>query len=320
MKINEQNKNVLVVGRAGMDLYAEPAGTPIEKAVKFSSQLGGSAANIAAGLSIQGLNVDLLSGISGDAIGKFVLNSCKKLGIGIHLLEIIPKVHNTLAVVDSVGEDTQAVIYRNKPADLFLDYEAVNRVNLNSYQFLIITGTALTKQPSRTAILDLMKRGRENGIEIICDIDYRDFTWESKELAEEVLSRAVDYSNVLIGNEVEFDFMSKKKNGGMTLAADFSKIGKRLSIYKMGANGLYYFLNQKKSFVNSFKVNAIKPTGAGDGFLAGFCSSLIKGDSLENAILFGSAVGAIVVTRVGCSEAMPDEQQVEKFMENFKDS
>ena len=99
MKINEQNKNVLVVGRAGMDLYAEPAGTPIEKAVKFSSQLGGSAANIAAGLSIQGLNVDLLSGISGDAIGKFVVNSCKKLGIGIHLLEIIPKVHNTLAVV-----------------------------------------------------------------------------------------------------------------------------------------------------------------------------------------------------------------------------
>ena len=86
----------------------------------------------------------------------------------------------------------------------------------------------------------------------------------------------------------------------------------------MGTDGLHYFLNQEKFFVNSFKVNAIKPTGAGDGFLAGFCSSLIKGNTLEKAILFGSAVGAIVVTRVGCSEAMPDEQQVEEFMENFK--
>ena len=89
------------------------------------------------------------------------------------------------------------------------------------YQFLIITGTALTKEPSRTAVLDLMKRGQENGMEIIFDIDYRDFTWESKELAEEVLSRAVDYSSVLIGNELEFDFMSKQKNGGIKLATDF---------------------------------------------------------------------------------------------------
>ena len=36
----------LVLGRAGMDFYAEPPGTPIESAERFFPALGGSSANI----------------------------------------------------------------------------------------------------------------------------------------------------------------------------------------------------------------------------------------------------------------------------------
>ena len=81
----------------------------------------GSAANIAAGLSAQGVKVNLLAGISNDAVGKFVKNSCNRLGIGTELLVTIPKARNTLAIVDTMGESTQAIIYRNSPADLFFD-------------------------------------------------------------------------------------------------------------------------------------------------------------------------------------------------------
>ena len=54
-------KKILVIGRAGLDLYADPVNTPIEHATKFISQLGGSAANIAAGLAKQGNDVDIFS-------------------------------------------------------------------------------------------------------------------------------------------------------------------------------------------------------------------------------------------------------------------
>ena len=40
----KKNKKILVVGRAGLDLYAHPINTPIENASQFTSQLGGSAA------------------------------------------------------------------------------------------------------------------------------------------------------------------------------------------------------------------------------------------------------------------------------------
>ena len=108
--------------------------------------------------------------------------------------------------------------------------------------------------------------------------------------------------------------MSKTINYGKALAEKLSKEAKKISIYKMGSQGLFYFSNGEENFVDSFKVSSIKPTGAGDGFLAGFCASRINGMCLADSILFGSATGAIVVTKVGCSEAMPDKKQVEELI------
>ena len=93
-------EKILVIGRAGLDLYADPVNTPIEDATKFISQLGGSAANIAAGLAKQGNDVDLFSTISDDSIGDFVINSCKDLGINTKLLFKVSNSKNTLAIVD----------------------------------------------------------------------------------------------------------------------------------------------------------------------------------------------------------------------------
>lgn len=51
---NLSRNRFLVLGRAGMDLYADPPGTRIEEARSFAAHLGGSAANIAAALVRQG--------------------------------------------------------------------------------------------------------------------------------------------------------------------------------------------------------------------------------------------------------------------------
>ena len=42
-------KKVLVIGRAGLDIYPEPAGTKIADVTTFSAHLGGSAAILVPG-------------------------------------------------------------------------------------------------------------------------------------------------------------------------------------------------------------------------------------------------------------------------------
>ena len=68
--------------------------------------------------------------------------------------------------------------------------------------------------------------------------------------------------------------------------------------------------------VNAFKVKVLKPFGAGDAFMGGFLSSLSNGTDLKQAITFGSATAAIVVSKIGCSSAMPSYLEVENFIKN----
>ena len=64
----------LALGRAGLDLYADPPGTRVEEARAFFPALGGSAANVAAGIARLGGSAALLTTLSSDAVGRFVFN------------------------------------------------------------------------------------------------------------------------------------------------------------------------------------------------------------------------------------------------------
>ena len=76
-KIKE--KSFLVLGRAGIDLYADPVGTAAETAEMFRADLGGSSANICVGLSKLGCQSALVTSVSDDIVGRFCINRLEAL-------------------------------------------------------------------------------------------------------------------------------------------------------------------------------------------------------------------------------------------------
>jgi len=55
--------------------------------------------------------------------------------------------------------------------------------------------------------------------------------------------------------------------------------------------------------------------GAGDAFAGGFLYGYLKEWNWHRAARMGNACGAIVVTRHGCANFMPYEQEVLNFIE-----
>ena len=109
----------LVLGRAGMDLYADPPGTRLEATMRFSSALGGSAANIAAGIVRLGGTASLLTAVSDDAVGRYVHHELARYGIDTsHVASVGGQSRTSLAVVEKRAEDCQSVIYRNDAGKL----------------------------------------------------------------------------------------------------------------------------------------------------------------------------------------------------------
>jgi 5-dehydro-2-deoxygluconokinase len=85
-------------------------------------------------------------------------------------------------------------------------------------------------------------------------------------------------------------------------------------VYKLGPEGAVTFANGEEVRTGIYPVDALKPTGAGDSFMAGLLASLSEGRDIREAVLRGSACAAIVVSRPGCAPAMPDTEQLEAFL------
>ena len=62
------------------------------------------------------------------------------------------------------------------------------------------------------------------------------------------------------------------------------------------------------------EIRAVDATGAGDNFVAGFASEILRGASNADALRFANACGAICTTAVGAGTALRDREQVLRFL------
>ena len=311
-----QKNNFLLIGRAGVDIYPDPPGTKTENANKYVTHLGGSSANMGVQLTKYGGSCSLLTRVSNDALGKFALNQLDYYGVKKNLVKLEDNESRiSFAIVESTVEDHQSIIYRHKASDLFLNKNDIENSNLQNYECILITGTSLAAEPSRSAVLYALKLAKEKKIPVIMDIDYRPYTWESEDKAKEIYNLAGDYCSGIIGNDDEFAILSGNYDDGLSYAKKISR-NCDLVIYKMGEKGSITFANNEEITKGIFPVKPLKPTGAGDAFMGSLIGAILKNYDLQKAIEIGSAAAAIVVTKVGCAPAMPDLDEVLDFMKN----
>lgn len=305
----------IIVGRVGMDVVADPPGTRTEDIQTAIVAMGGSSANIAAGIVKLGGHADLVTRVSDDSIGRYCTNQLKHYGVGTQNVRPVGGEHrSSLAVYESTIEDHQTVIYRNGAADFALSKEDVEAVDYSAYGALITAGTVFAAEPSRSATFRAFELAKQAGLPIIFDVDYRPYSWPSREVASDVLSRAGALSDVIVGNDVEFGFMAGDYDKGLDKARELAGQSAAITVYKMGEKGAITFANGDEVRTGIYPVDALKPEGAGDSFMAGFMASLAGGHTMEQAILRGSACASITVSKPACSPAMPTTADLDTFL------
>ncbi|WP_153768743.1 5-dehydro-2-deoxygluconokinase [Labrenzia sp. CE80] len=308
-------RDFLIIGRVGMDLSPEPAGTRTREATSMMVAMGGSSANTAAGLVKLGCKAALVTVVSDDSIGWYCEGQLDHYGIDrSHVRRIKGEERTSLAVYETRVEEHQSVIYRNNAADFQMSIEDVEAVDYTAYGALITAGTVFAAEPSRSATFRAFELAKAAGIPIIFDVDYRPYSWPSPEIAEEVLSRAGDLSDVIVGNDEEFGFMAGDVSKGLDKARALASSTADIVVYKMGPEGAVTLQAEEEIRTGIYPAKAVKPTGAGDSFMAGFLASLAGGHALKEAVLRGSACASIVVARPGCAPAMPTPQELETFL------
>lgn len=308
-------KSFIVIGRVGMDLTPEPVNTRTQDASSMTVAMGGSSANIAAGLVKFGCKTALVTAVSDDAVGWYCLNQLDQYGIdNKHVKKIGGEYRTSLAVYETRVENHQSVIYRNSAADFQMNTKDVESVDFSQYGALITAGTVFAAEPSRTATFRAFELARAAGLPIIFDVDYRPYSWPSPQVAQDVLSRAGSLSDVIVGNDEEFGFMAGDIAKGLDMARELANSNASIVVYKLGPKGAVTFADGEEIRTGIYPVEAVKPTGAGDSFMAGFIASLADVREMNDAIMRGSACASIVVAKPGCAPAMPNTAELETFL------
>ncbi|NNE34739.1 MAG: permease, partial [Rhodothermales bacterium] len=272
--------------------------------------------NISAGICKLGGRAALVTRVADDAVGSYCVSRLQHYGVDTrHVTTIGGEYRNSLAVYESRVEGHRNVIYRNGAADFQMNEADVAAVDYKQFGALITAGTVFAAEPSRGATFKAFEMAKAAGLPIIFDVDYRPYSWPSAEVAAEVLSRAAAESDMIVGNDDEFGFMAGDYAKGLEKARSLSKETAEIVVYKMGGAGAITFADEHEIRTGIYTVEAMKPTGAGDSFLAGLLTSLAAGHELESAVLCGSACASVTVSRPGCAPAMPDTAALERFLQ-----
>jgi len=312
-----QDIDVLTLGRVGLDLYAREHDTDFADVTGFEKHVGGSPGLIALGAAKLGKRTAILSRVSDDMVGRYVMARLRAGGVATDGVTLDASgARTTLALTEMRADGCQVVIYRNGAADLALCEADVDEVLVCRARLLLVSGTALSREPSRLAAQHAMSIAVAAGIPVAMDLDYRAYTWASVAQAGEVMSEAAARCSILIGNREEFEVLGvpASASAAQVARACFNRVTS-LVLVKAGSEGSDAFLADGSTCRQTiFEVQPTKPFGAGDAYAAAVLSCLLDGHDLAHALRRGAAAAAIVVAGTSCDDAMPTADELERFL------
>jgi 5-dehydro-2-deoxygluconokinase len=326
--------DLLTIGRSSIDLYSQNIGADFVDIQGFNAFVGGSPLNIAVGARRLGLNTALLTGVGQDKTGDFILNFLNKEKV---VTDYIPRIAGarTSAVILGIEPPDRfpLVFYRDNCADVQVSIDHVAAANVAQFKVVQVSGNAMSKEPSRSAVFYAVEQSYEQDVPVILDIDFRADQWSDIRSFGLMVRAILPKVTVAIGTEEEVlaatlqdssavtiehqQISAPKVTGDLDAAiAKILKAGVKVLVVKKGSKGVtIYRAGQAAQDVSGFPVEVLNVLGAGDAFASGFIYGFVQGWSIPKACQLGNACGALVVQRPGCANDMPTLQEVLALVE-----
>jgi 5-dehydro-2-deoxygluconokinase len=324
--------DLICLGRAAVDFYGEQIGGRLEDMRSFAKYLGGSSANLAAGTSRLGLRVSMLTRVGDEHMGRFVREALHREGVDVGHVVTDPTRLTASVVLGIEGASAYPhIFFRENCADMAVCTQDFDESYIASSRAIAVTGTHLSTPGTREAVEQAFRWARANRTRVILDIDYRPVLWkltnagqgESRFIASAEATAALQSvlpdCDLVVGTEEEIRIAGGSDEVLTALRAIRRKTTATI-VLKRGPAGCSIITDEiparlsELQTIAGFPVEVMNVLGAGDAFLSGFLSGWLRGKPLAESARLGNACGALVVSRHGCTPAMPSEVELHEFL------
>jgi 2-dehydro-3-deoxygluconokinase len=285
----------------------------------LEATFGGGEANVAVGLARLGLDVAYVSVIPENAVGDACIGELGRHGVdtslivrrgdrlGIYFLE--PGANQRPSTV--IYDRSHSAIAEASPGDI--DWDGV----FEGATWFHTTGItpAISKSASDLS-LEAIKKARDKGVTVSCDLNFRKKLWRYGKRAPEVMGDLLQYADMAVGNEedcqkslgievevdVESGSLEAEKYRELTgkVLERFPNL-KRIAItmresYSADHNGWSAVLNNRSEFLVSKRYDIrdiVDRVGTGDTFAAGLVYGINNLGSDQEALEFAVAASCL---------------------------
>ena len=307
-------RDLITMGRAGVDIYPHQIGVSLADVTQFGKYLGGSPANVAVAAARLAHRAAVITRTGADPFGEFVHQALRGYGVDDSFVTPVPSLPTPVTFCEIFPPDHFPLYFYRFPKapdlEIYpaeLDYPAIAGARV-----FWVTLTGLCQQPSRDATLAALA-SRERAHPTVLDLDYRPMFWSSPAQARRWARQAIALSSVIVGNLDECEVAVGSRDPAV-IARRLLARGAELAVVKLGPDGVMAADRTGTMVVPPARITVVNGLGAGDAFGGALCHGLLSGWDLARTIRFANAAGAIVASRIACSDAMPTADEVETLL------
>ncbi len=326
--------DILFLGGTSVDLIQEK-GTD-KNSPRFLASVGGSTTNSAVIAAKLGLKTAMVSRIGKDTLGDLAVHFLASCRVNTKGIILDPDIRTPIAIanIDPSG-NSGYTFYKNTSRSAIVCFKDAPK-NLLRHTKILHFGSSFSYQKDTSPeALKYVKFLKKRHVFISFDPNIRPCAIKDKRAARGRVLRLVKLVDLLKISEVDLEFLTGLKDPEKGLKK-LRKLSRCEIILTLGSKGSVYLneslyprplsLRAKRSNlikIPAFKVKIADTIGAGDAYTAGLLYKIVKAgkrrvfDNIGPAMVFASALSAIICTKSGASQGLKNLKQVKTFLKGL---
>lgn len=268
---------------------------------EYQKNAGGKGLNQAIALRKAGAEVFMAGAVGQE--GGFLLQFLAEQGVDTrHVRTLDAPTGHALIQVDGEGRNC-IIVYGG--ANRLITPEMADSI-LDSFA----PGDYVLLQNEISPLGHILRSAHERGLRIIIN---------PSPITQELLEAPLHLADWLILNETEGHELSGQTQADAILDALIKRYPGCRFVLTLGEAGSIYADSARRVKQPAFTVPTVDTTAAGDTFTGYFLESVMKGETVERALLRASKASSITVSRPGAGQSIPCSDEVELALQAIAD-